>query len=621
MPRYDAGSGSVTFQAAHLSKYRLRLLGNGGPNVFLYQWTNPQGHFRINFYCRTAPVCTLPAAGQPGVRPIYPLADVDWQPVGGGHASDPDVPDYVEDLAQALEDGLASLLAIKTSSGAKLFSTPSYPLDAVVTYTPDASGDSPLGGPLRIRARLEDWNEMRTTAPHELVHVLTDEHYTIFGAALNRWYFEAIANLWAARAAHLSRAETVAFYGKDMSSYLRVPLTQSDEGSYYAAADFLEWLETELGAPIAADVVAADYTRDIAGLGAVISGAHGTTLDALFFEYAVLATAGDYDLRPGYLYEISPGQSFQVLTPTQRGWRYEFNQFNHSVRALQIRTTIPLPGLLVAVAERELSDEARALRTFSYAKKSNGPVGDLNDALEAGLAAGKPVAVKNFGAPNTAGVDFTFLDQIVVTGEHYRPVDEGRHVFDFYFLEAPLATTPSLGRVTWTFDGSGIPSPGLFQTPYVAGFNIYSRGEKVNPELVDPQAREYQSEELVAGCGARVAVEDRYGNEWPDPAQLQLAAASGSVDCCGQGAACHLAPCATGGAIPHAWTITSGQLPPGFVLDNTTGEISGTVGTEERRFDFTLQVTDGAGTKADFAGSILHCGDFQGFLCTVTCLY
>ena len=620
MPRYDAGSGSVTFQAPHLSKFRLRLLGRGAPDVFLYSWTSSTGHFRIAFYCRTSEPCTLPVAGQPGVKPIYPRADADWQAVGGGHAADPDVPDYVEDLADALDDGLTALLAIKTSSGATLFAAPSYPLDVIVTYTPDASGDSPLGGPLRINARLDDWDEMRTTAPHELVHVLTDQYYTTLGAVLNRWYFEAIANLWAARAAGLSRADAVAYYRKEMSSYLRVPLTQSDEGSYYAAADFLAWVEGELGGAIAADVVAADYSCDIAGLGAIV-GTHGTTLDALFFEYAALVTVGAYDLKPGYLYQIGPGQLYHALTPDQRGWRYQFNQFNHSVRVLRIRSTIPRRGMLVAVAERELADEERQLSTFSYAGTGSGPVGDLNDALEAGLAAGQPVVVKNFGAPGTTGVTTTVLDQVVVTGEHYRPVDGGQHAFDFYFLEAPVAAAPSMGRVSWAFDGSGIPSPGLFRTPYVAGFNVYSRGEKVNPDLIDPEAREYQSPQLVNGCGTRVTVEDRYGNEWPDAEGLQLAAPSGSALCCGQGTACRLAPCATGGAIPHAWTITSGLLPPGFVLDDTTGEISGTVGTDEREFTFTMQVADAAGATATYSGSILHCGDYNGFLCTVACLY
>lgn len=621
LPRYDAAGGTVTFQAPHLSAYRVRLIASGGPDVFLYGWTAPSGHFRFTFYCRTKEPCQLPTDSDPAVRPIHLRADADWAAVGGGHATDPEVPDYLEDLARALEDGLAFLLALETASGDALFATPSYPLAVVVTQTPDASGDSPLGGPLRINARLSDWNEMRTTAPHELVHVLADQHYTTLGAVLNRWYFEAIANLWAARAARLPRAEAVAYYRREMASYLRVPLTHSDEGSYYAAADFLDWLEAQVGAPLAADVVAADYSRDITGLAALLAANHGRTLDELFFTYARLVTVGSYDLKPGYLYQIVPGQLFQVLTPDQRGWRFQFNQFNHSVRALRVRTSIATPGLLVAVAERELDEARRRLTTFSYASQAVGPVADIDAYLEAGLAAGQPVTVRNFGAPMTSGVAATILDQIVVTGEQYRPVDEGPHAFDFYFLEAPQATAPSMGRVTWTFSDSGIPSLGLFRTPYVAGFNVYSRGEKVNPERIDPAARQYEHPQLVDGCGTRVTVEDRYGNEWPDAAALQLAASAGSVLCCGQGTACRITPCATGGAIPHAWTITGGLLPPGFVLDGTTGEIAGTVGTEEREYTVTMRVQDAAGASADYTATILHCGDFNGLLCTVSCLY
>ena len=620
LPRFDPAANSVTFQAPHLSQFRVRYVGPGADAPFEYEATSPQGHFLIKYYCPTMTICLLPRSTSSLATAFVPPADADWLAVGSGTASDPDVPDYIEDLARGLEDGLTSLLALRTSTGAALFAPPTYPLEVRVTYTPDASGDSPLGGPMRIRARLDDWAEMRTTAPHELVHVLTDQHYTTGGAVLNRWYFEAIANLWAARAAGLTRAQEVAYFTREMATYLRVPLTQSDEGSYYAAADFLAWVEGKLGAPIAVDVVAADYTRDIAGLAAVISGAHGTTLDALFFEYGRLATVGGYDVQPGNLYEFAKDQFVQTLTPDQRGWRHEFTQFNHSVRALRLRSTIATPGMLVAVAERTQSEQQRALTTFSYARTSVAPLADIDDYLEKTAAAGQPVVVKDFGASSGPGVSATILDQIVVTGEHYRPVDEGAHAFDFYFLEAPLATTPSMGRIDWAFDGSGIPSPGFLQTPYVAGFNVYSRGEQLNGELIDPAERRYDDARLVSGCGARVTVEDRFGNEWPDPARLALAAPSGVTLCCGQGAACRLAACATGGAIPHQWTIVSGELPPGFAFDSTTGEVSGTVGTAEREFSYRLEVRDAAGATAVFDGLIQHCGDFQGFLCTFLCL-
>lgn len=48
---------------------------------------------------------------------------------------------------------------------------------------------------------------------------------------------------------------------------------------------------------------------------------------------------------------------------------------------------------------------------------------------------------------------------------------------------------------------------------------------------------------------------------------------------------------AGGGAQPYRWSITSGALPPGLVLDEDTGEITG-IPTAEGTFTFTVQVAD-----------------------------
>ncbi len=59
----------------------------------------------------------------------------------------------------------------------------------------------------------------------------------------------------------------------------------------------------------------------------------------------------------------------------------------------------------------------------------------------------------------------------------------------------------------------------------------------------------------------------------------------------------------SGGSIPYTWTVVSGQLPPGLILDSlitlsqTDDELAGTPQTTGT-FTFTMQVTDGAGHQA-----------------------
>jgi hypothetical protein len=48
---------------------------------------------------------------------------------------------------------------------------------------------------------------------------------------------------------------------------------------------------------------------------------------------------------------------------------------------------------------------------------------------------------------------------------------------------------------------------------------------------------------------------------------------------------------ATGGALPYAWTIASGTLPPGLILGASTGTMSGTP-TRTGTYSFTVSVSD-----------------------------
>lgn len=54
---------------------------------------------------------------------------------------------------------------------------------------------------------------------------------------------------------------------------------------------------------------------------------------------------------------------------------------------------------------------------------------------------------------------------------------------------------------------------------------------------------------------------------------------------------------ATGGAPPYSWAVTGGSLPPGLVLNSSTGQINGTP-TIAGPFSFTVQVTDSSQSTA-----------------------
>jgi hypothetical protein len=49
---------------------------------------------------------------------------------------------------------------------------------------------------------------------------------------------------------------------------------------------------------------------------------------------------------------------------------------------------------------------------------------------------------------------------------------------------------------------------------------------------------------------------------------------------------------ATGGTGPYTWSIISGELPPGMLLDSSTGEIHNAPGVAAVTYNFTVQVTD-----------------------------
>ncbi|MBI5017450.1 MAG: hypothetical protein HZB55_18425 [Deltaproteobacteria bacterium] len=347
---------------------------------------------------------------------------------------------------------------------------------------------------------------MRTTAGHELIHVLSDQHYTTLGAAMNRWFFEAAANLWSVRASGLDRAAAVSYYSKEMSTYLRSPLDASEEGSYYAAADFLDWAQQKTGRPLAADVMLADWTWDVSALNAQLT-ADEKTLGTYFTDYVLESTLGSHDLKPGYLW------TNKALTSAAHGWRHEFRQFHLSAQAVEIRTDVPVDGLLVATSGRNIQDIK--LKTYSYADPAS-PLTALDTNLEPQTAPGKPVVVKHFGKAGTPGVTSSVFRQVVVNPEASDATVWALYLFDYYLLEPPQEQLPrAAGSVAWTFHGEGMPSLASGGA-VVKGFNVYLGGLKINTSPLSSVARTFSDARILADSDVTVTVVDVSGNEWPE---------------------------------------------------------------------------------------------------------
>ncbi|MBI5017449.1 MAG: hypothetical protein HZB55_18420 [Deltaproteobacteria bacterium] len=123
---YDATARTVTFQTGHLSKWRVKYRGVD-PSTSLAQYDYYTDNFAIHFVSPTA-------LGQTSL--FAPRSDAEWAGKGSGTASDPEVPDYIEDLGRALESALASHLTLRGSGNQPLFSAPSPSeyIDVYVTY-------------------------------------------------------------------------------------------------------------------------------------------------------------------------------------------------------------------------------------------------------------------------------------------------------------------------------------------------------------------------------------------------------------------------------------------------------------------------------------------------------
>jgi hypothetical protein len=489
---YDSETQDVSFWTGHFSRYRV-LHSEPSDRERYNRFRVNSRNFSLTYY--------EPKDDVFGYQYSFaPPRDDAWSNVGRGIDTDPDIWNYVEDLDEALEDALAYYLTIRTSEGSPLFYNPMTSIDTYITYLPkkDSSGDSKFGI-MRIATSLENYEELSRTGTHELAHVLSGQYYSVYGAAYNRWMFEAVADLWTSRALGMTRSEQIVFLKRTMSTYLKVPLDASDEGSYYAAADFLNWLEIKTGRPIAADVLAADYTNDLTGLNSVLSS-DTSSLSDYYTEYVLQAAVGDHD------FSVPLVEAPFILTETAAGVSAKVTLRHLSAKGLGVRANLDVDTLLVVTAES--SAGSSDVKTYSFLSETL-PVNDVTDNLESNLLSEERIVVKHFGKPGTAGVSHTRFYQIAVNSE-VEDSSNNSYDFDAYVLAPPRMQT-SEGRVDFTYDLQ-------YPTPLnpVAGFNVYLGGQKLNPVMLNASASHFSHASIHSGSDVLVTVVDHAGNEWPE---------------------------------------------------------------------------------------------------------
>lgn len=546
-PDYDEEAQTVSFLTTHFSKYRVRDAGlvHESEWGFLDIYSNSQ----LIKYVYTTEYCDivyyLDAAFGQDSRHAVPT-DAIWQPVGSGSYSDPEVPDYIEDVARAIKDTYEYLAALKASGGAKVFGRPGKFTCHVVGFKKstrgNAGGDySFVTGNIRIVPGLAKWStDMQTTVGHEMAHLFCDHgYYTVAGAMANEWFFEAIANLYAARAFGLDAGQTAACFGELLSpQYLGGPLNAADEGSMYAAADFLMWLEQKTSRPLAADALKADKADDLEALRSVTPSS--MSFNDLYTEYVREVFVGNNVLR-------SNAQPIVLeITNTNPGWEYASSRAHLSAELVMARGQMSVDGLLVVAPVDALNS---AMQSFSYATASiqQNTVSDVQAYMEKQVAAGRPVTVPHFGKQGTPGVTSSLFLQVIAnrnTSPEYVSMSEHQVApaavtfkYMYYLLQPPVVDThaSSAGSVTWSYT---IPDLKVWDTRttdtssyiegdwLIKGFNVYENGVKLNTDLVGPTQRSYSP--VSKPCSVVVTVVDLYGNEWPQAAGISVPCQEGT---------------------------------------------------------------------------------------------
>lgn len=498
------GGGLRAQQAAEPQRFRVRI----------YLFSNLRtvqregSHFRIHYYPSQL------------ATPSKVVSDAVWGQPGLNEAAE--VPNFIEDLDQALSQAYTRMLQLQSSNGTVFEALPEQ--DVYVLDTGSSAGNSNLGGAMRISNRLiSSLQDLRLTAAHELVHVFQGQHYTLqglFSGRYNHWFIEASANYYAAAVNRLDDSSKAAFYGDFFSDYLSVPLNASRDNSMYAAGHFLDWLAARYGPERVGDALQLSQGNDLMGLAAALRQ-QDTSLSDAYTDYVHSMLTAPED-SAGFHARVRDAMANHAI-----GYGHlSGNLLNDRRTFITLDKALGVYSAVLASLRLNNSDDALLVveTDGSTGALLKGLAHSLESDRNADFVSARPVD-KNadptsspfFSVPHVgASQSISALNHLLLNAS---PASLAQVKARYYLLRPPLITQQDDQSLSWSLQSLGNLPP-----EQLAGFMVYredSQGRRQALLPLQPVAWR-QSEQSVSIERTRfgkdqplVTLRDKWGNEWP----------------------------------------------------------------------------------------------------------
>lgn len=385
--------------------------------------------------------------------------DSKWKSTSG-RATNPEIPDYVEDVDAALNEAYDGMLALQYDGNAIFSELKADQLVAYISDCDEAAGMSPLGGPLKIsNTQIESWNDMRGVAGHELTHVFQGKYFLsgntggfvhqLLGTGAWLWFVEASANHYSNRVMKLDQEARDSLYGrKESEKYLSLGLASSDDHSYYLAALFLDFIVDRTGTDVVTAVMKTGSTqRSLSALS--------TVLLASPKKEGLGVSLEEYGRRLVRYPEFGDKVNFSILSGLlnyNRTVREALSgtQFKDDTTYISLKYSMPPASVAYVEARGSNSDNAllvidtidanaAQVSTFTWDFIGNTDA-EFNDTLPLEDYSGNTLTVKDFGA---SGAKKAFSEVIINTDfTKNQAVD-----FRYYLLVPPSINSVGEGLV------------------------------------------------------------------------------------------------------------------------------------------------------------------------------